>query len=464
MGLAVVKGQKLAKHDQDHLDVDSQKDTGAGEEIDVSTPVKVHKVHIDGVARTETDLVTKQVEPLLDVTSFEHLIEEAHNAKLRLQRLGVFNAIEVFVDTSKEENLGSHALEIYFLVKESKRLTGNAGTNVGNNEGNMAFGCKLNNLRGKAEFIRGDISIGTRVSSSYELCFGKPMLNNPNCKLQCKIYRRKAEYPQSFYQEDARGLESEFTIPSPVGMHSIKWEGVWRENCNVPLNAPFCIREQCGHSVKSAIKHVFTSDGRDHWVLPTNGSLLKHVLEYAGIGGDTHFVKSELELQVNKEIIQDFVLGLSFQTGAMKDLSNDKPHINDRFFLGGPLSIRGFKMKGIGSRVEEASLGANTFWATGAHLYTPLPFRPGRGGFGDLFRLHFFANAGNLMDINLENNGFRNNLNKIITDSRYSYGLGIMLMLGGIARLEINYCIPRNTKPTDGINPGLQIGVGLNFL
>lgn len=45
-------------------------------------------------------------------------------------------------------------------------------------------------------------------------------------------------------------------------------------------------------------------------------------------------------------------------------------------------------------------LGGEAYWAGGLHLYTPLPFRPGRGGFGDLFRTHFFLNAGNLCNLN----------------------------------------------------------------
>lgn len=36
------------------------------------------------------------------------------------------------------------------------------------------------------------------------------------------------------------------------------------------------------------------------------------------------------------------------------------------------------------------------YWAGALHLYTPLPFRPGCGGFGELFRTHFFVNAGNI--------------------------------------------------------------------
>jgi outer membrane protein insertion porin family len=44
-------------------------------------------------------------------------------------------------------------------------------------------------------------------------------------------------------------------------------------------------------------------------------------------------------------------------------------------------------------------MGAEAYGLAGLHLYTPLPFRPGRGGFGDLFRTHFFVNAGNLTNI-----------------------------------------------------------------
>lgn len=45
-------------------------------------------------------------------------------------------------------------------------------------------------------------------------------------------------------------------------------------------------------------------------------------------------------------------------------------------------------------------LGGEAYWAGGLHLYTPLPFRPGQGGFGELFRTHFFLNAGNLCNLN----------------------------------------------------------------
>lgn len=45
-------------------------------------------------------------------------------------------------------------------------------------------------------------------------------------------------------------------------------------------------------------------------------------------------------------------------------------------------------------------LGGDAYWAGGVHLYTPLPFRTTQGSFANLFRTHFFLNAGNLCNLN----------------------------------------------------------------
>lgn len=86
----------------------------------------------------------------------------------------------------------------------------------------------------------------------------------------------------------------------------------------------------------------------------------------------------------------------------MSPLSKDKKmNIADMYYLGGPLSLRGFQTRGIGPHSDGDALGATSYWAAGLHLFTPLPFRPGRGGFGDLFRLHYFVNAGNIGNFKL---------------------------------------------------------------
>lgn len=127
----------------------------------------------------------------------------------------------------------------------------------------------------------------------------------------------------------------------------------------------------------------------------------------------------------------------------------DKPSsIADRFYLGGPTSVRGFSMHSVGPQSEGDYLGGEAYWAGGLHLYTPLPFRPGQGGFGELFRTHFFLNAGNLCNLNY-GEGPKAHIRKLAECIRWSYGAGIVLRLGNIARLELNYCVPMGVQKGD---------------
>ena len=38
------------------------------------------------------------------------------------------------------------------------------------------------------------------------------------------------------------------------------------------------------------------------------------------------------------------------------------------------------------------------------------------------------------------------------------------MKLGGIARIELNYCVPMRTQRGDKPAPGFQFGVGVDFL
>ena len=56
------------------------------------------------------------------------------------------------------------------------------------------------------------------------------------------------------------------------------------------------------------------------------------------------------------------------------------------------------------------------------------------------------------------------NFTKKIFNFRLTYGIGIGMKLGGIARIELNYCVPMRTQRGDRPAPGFQFGVGVDFL
>ncbi|XP_030845373.1 sorting and assembly machinery component 50 homolog B [Strongylocentrotus purpuratus] len=435
--------------------------------FDGNNPVKVEHVHIDGLGRTKDDLVIRHMKDVLQAKTFKEVIQRTGEAKVKLEGLGVFKSVGVFIDTSKGDGSSAKGLDVTFNVKETRRLTGSAHTAVGNNEGSLVLGAKLPNTFGRAESLVAEYSRGTKHSSGFNVMLVKPIGQEFDKRLRGSVFKSSADYAPSSYRETGRGVTLDFTFPSFVGMSELQWEGVWRELSCLTRTASFATREQSGHSLKSSLKHTLTRDTRDERIYPSEGYLLKLSQEVAGYtGGDVKFWKEQIQLQVNKSLFWNCVLSGSLQGGVMKGISDTEVRLNDRFFVGGPTTVRGFNIHGLGPHTQGDYQGGEAFWAGALHLYTPLPFiKAGRGGFGDVFRTHFFVNAGNLTTLDTNNMfAWEDHLQKLRQNFRWSYGAGLVLRIGSIARFELNYCMPQAAQATDSICQGLQFGIGVNFL
>uniref|UniRef100_A0A4W6ESX1 Sorting and assembly machinery component 50 homolog, like n=1 Tax=Lates calcarifer TaxID=8187 RepID=A0A4W6ESX1_LATCA len=423
----------------------------AKQEILENKDVVVQHVNIQGLGRTKEDLLGYEISDVFHAKNLIDVMKKAHVARQRLLRLGIFNEVEVLIDTSEGADALPNGLDVTFEVTEIKRLTGSYNTMVGNNEGSMVLGLKLPNMFGRAEKLTFQFSYGTK-ETSYGLSFFKP---------------QPGHFERNWDKDFSNRVLHLAVLPQfPLGMtnHTLKWEGVWRELGCLARSASFAVREESGHSLKSALSHTVSIDSRNSAIFPSRGALLRINQELAGYtGGDASFLKEDFELQLNRRLFWDSVLSASLWGGMLYPIGGQPSCIADRFYLGGPTSVRGFGMYSIGPQSEGDYLGGEAYWAGGLHLYTPLPFRPGKGGFGDLFRTHFFLNAGNLCNLNY-GEGPRAHLQKLAECIRWSYGAGIVLRLGNIARLELNYCVPMGVQSGDRICDGVQFGAGIRFL
>ncbi|XP_051740814.1 sorting and assembly machinery component 50 homolog A [Ctenopharyngodon idella] len=433
------------------------------QEVLENKDVVVQHVHIDGLGRTKEDLLTYEIADVFRAKNLIDVMKKSHEARQRLLRLGIFRHVEVVIDTAEGTDALPNGLDVTFEVKELRRMTGSYNTMVGNNEGSMVLGLKLPNVFGRAEKLTFQFSYGTK-ETSYGLSFFKPQPGHFERNFSINLYKVTGQFPWSSLRETDRGVSTEFSFPIWRTNHTLKWEGVWRELGCLARTASFTVREESGHSLKSSLSHSMVIDTRNSTILPRKGALLKINQELAGYtGGDVSFLKEDFEIQLNKTLLWDSVLSTSLWGGMLLPLGEKPSCIADRFYLGGPTSVRGFSMYSIGPQSEGDYLGGEAYWAGGLHLYTPLPFRPGRGGFGDFFRTHFFLNAGNLCNLNY-GEGPRAHLSKLAECIRWSYGAGIVLRLGNIARLELNYCIPMGVQSGDRICDGVQFGAGIRFL
>ncbi|XP_064446571.1 sorting and assembly machinery component 50 homolog isoform X2 [Mirounga angustirostris] len=392
----------------------------AKQEILENKDVVVQHVHFDGLGRTKDDIIICEIGDVFKAKNLIEVMRKSHEAREKLLRLGIFRQVDVLIDTCQGDDALPNGLDVTFEVTELRRLTGSYNTMVGNNEGSMVLGLKLPNLLGRAEKVTFQFSYGTK-ETSYGLSFFKPRPGNFERNFSVNLYKVTGQFPWSSLRETDRGVSAEYS-------------------------------------------HAMVIDSRNSSILPRRGALLKVNQELAGYtGGDVSFIKEDFELQLNKQLLLDSVFSASLWGGMLVPLGDKPSSIADRFYLGGPTSVRGFSMHSVGPQSEGDYLGGEAYWAGGLHVYTPLPFRPGQGGFGELFRTHFFLNAGNLCNLNY-GEGPKAHIRKLAECIRWSYGAGIVLRLGNIARLELNYCVPMGVQKGDRTCDGVQFGAGIRFL
>lgn len=433
------------------------------QEVLENKDVVVQHVNIEGLGRTKEDYLGYEISDVFTARNLVEVMRKSHEARQKLLRLGIFKDVEVVIDISEGADALPNGLDVTFEVTELKRLTGSYNTMVGNNEGSMVLGIKLPNIIGRGEKLTFQFSYGTK-ETSYGLSFFKPQSGYYERNFTLNLYKVTGQFPWSSLKETDRGVSTELSFPLWMTDHTLKWEGVWRELGCLARSASFAVREESGHTLKSALSHTMVVDTRNSAILPRRGALLRINQELAGYtGGDASFLKEDVELQLNKPFIWGSVLSASLWGGMIFPLGRQPTSIADRFYLGGPTSVRGFGMYSIGPQSEGDYLGGEAYWAGGLHLYTPLPFRSNKGGLADLFRTHFFLNAGNLCNLNY-GEGPRAHLQKLAECIRWSYGAGIILRLGNIARLELNYCLPMGVQSGDRICDGVQFGAGIRFL
>jgi outer membrane protein insertion porin family len=119
------------------------------------------------------------------------------------------------------------------------------------------------------------------------------------CRLTGTVFSTTHDFPWSGFKQNDKGLLFDMELnQTDTSKHNIQYEAAFR-NISCSKQAAFCVREQCGPNLKSALRYIWTIDKRDSSIFPVVGSLMRLTTEMAGLGGDIGFLKNELALQTN---------------------------------------------------------------------------------------------------------------------------------------------------------------------
>lgn len=357
------------------------------------------------------------------------------------------------------------------------------GTDLGSTEGTGYINGTYRNVFGGAESLNASASIGTRTRSAYDINFQSPIAANPDIIAEAGGYGSSRSHQHlASYQEVLKGGRLGIKWRSKGNVHEAGFAGVWRQVTGLSGGASASVRMDAGDSVKNALNYTFTRDCRDNPLLPRSGYLFKHSSElagWAGLGGDVAFGRTEIETQgaatipgtgisVTAGLRGGLLYPLSLGLGDAK--AAPKPsRINDRFQLGGPTDVRGFREHGLGGKDREDSVGGDAYLAGGASILFPFP----RLGADKPLRIQAFVNGGRLVGLQgiggAENgrdvNSSVANAVRMMTRQLPSIAAGVGVVYAHpVARFELNFCLPIVSRQDEGPRKGLQFGVGMNFL
>ncbi len=287
-------------------------------------------------------------------------------------------------------------------------------------------------LQGDGQKFRFRGSIGSR-SNEVVMAFEEPWLFERRLAFGFELFRRETDYNSATYDEMRTGLEiylRKRLFGLVNGQLSYGFEVVDLDN--VSFQAPQVIREEAAFSPRSVSKVTLTlwRDTRNDLIFTTRGSRISVANTFAGVGGDTEYVKLEARSAFFVPTFEfgDQVISILARAGSLWEYSDNPAPFFDRFYLGGPDSLRGFDYRDVGP-VSNRAEGDN---------YTGEPIGGNSYAFASLeysikvaepLRLAIFYDWGfvNRDDFDFDPSTFNDN-----------WGVGIrLLVLGNPLRLDL---------------------------
>ncbi|KAL8931629.1 MAG: hypothetical protein Q9216_007135 [Gyalolechia sp. 2 TL-2023] len=419
------------------------------------------------------------------------------------KRLGIFHdPISITVDRP-DRNASSTPtdVDLYLSVREKARVAFKVGTEAGNTEGSAFANVYLRNLFGGAEALSLNAAQGTRTRTAYQGTFEAPILANPDFRGEIGALASSTQKTWASHEEVLKGGWTKLRWLGRGSKHELGYSGIWRQVTGLAEKASPTVRGDAGDSVKSSITYSVTNDQRDYPLLPQSGYFTKSTVELAGWGplqGDVAFGKAEIEGQGAIPIPIPGIKGnsgVSFTTGFRAGLMYPLPlgfdsksqasRINDRFQLGGPTDVRGFRLGGLGPSDGNDAVGGDVFAAGSANLLMPLP----RLGPEKPFRIQAFINGGRLLALKQSENEKMDaeSVRRSVSSTVAELGNGLPSMAAGIglvyghpvARFELNFSLPLvirrggsrllrddvlTSVATEDARKGLQFGLGISML
>lgn len=355
-----------------------------------------------------------------------------------LRRTSYFDDVNI-----KEEKVDDTHMDLIVEVKEAS--TGAIAGGVGYSSSD---GILLNASLSDTNIFGSGIRSSVNIDKSDETLSGRISLINPRIldsrySLGGSLYSN--DYQWDNYSEKNYGFD--ITLGREFARYFNASLTYNLEKSDIYYLSPSLIRTgyDLGTTIKSSLTPSISFNNTDDYYLPRSGIIASTSLEYAGLGGDQKFLSSSSYFNFYQGL-QDYIgydLIYRYKASFYKVWNEGYLPINERIYLGGIRSLRGFESRSVSPKnIYGDEIGGLIAFANSVELSFPLIDRIKLRG--SLFFDYGMIGNKNLDEIQRMSTGFS------------------VEWITPIGPLQLIFAKPLNNKKGDDIN-NFEFSIGTRF-
>lgn len=330
--------------------------------------VYVDRINVVGNTRTLDNVIRREM-MLTEGDAFNRTLLERSRNNLR--------ALGFFKDVTVEEARGSAPDRSVVNVTVTEQPTGELSVGAGFSSIDafvVNLGITERNFRGRGQNVVARLEWGS-LRQQIDFRFTEPKFLGRDLRAGFDAFHSRYDLSE-FSSYDYRSTGGGVRLSYPLNGYTLLSTRYFLKNDEVIVPQGFCasgagsnaLCDQVGAFLNSSAGYTLIVDRRNDPIRPTRGWTASVRQDFAGIGGDVNYIKSEADVSAYWGITPSWVVTATASTGYISGWGGDPIRINDRFFKGGN-SFRGFETAGIGPRdltpgTNNDALGGN-FYAIG---------------------------------------------------------------------------------------------------
>jgi outer membrane protein insertion porin family len=349
------------------LDVPSRK-VNVTLEISEGPEVFIERINITGNTRSQEKILRREL-PMAEGDLFT--TQKLARAKQKLTNLNYFEKVET------KTVPGSSKDKIVVNIDVTEKPTGVFSIGGGYSSQDGALGTldlSQNNFLGKGYQLFLRVRGGQQTQQG-TIGFTDPWFMDRPLAAGFDIFDNRNVYQD--YTLNSLGFDVRFA--APIGDFA-RWNVLYRLSqdkvSGVASNASTELLEAEGTTITSLIGGALTRDTRDSLQSPTRGNFTVFGADFAGIGtGDNRFFRISFSTVQHQPLWFDHILSGRIATGYELGWSNKPVPLFERYYLGGPNTIRSFKSREISPEDNSGTKIGGNFQVLGNLEYSvPLPY------------------------------------------------------------------------------------------